>query len=90
MIDKSGSMSGAKMNNANEAAATVLDTLTEFDFASVVFFDSDIASSGGLRQATQSNVAELKRVHCVFVCGAGCVFCFVVQVACCERACVRA
>ena len=42
VIDRSGSMAGAKMKYAKEAAKTIIDKLTPEDFVSVVMYDHEV------------------------------------------------
>lgn len=42
VIDRSGSMAGAKMKYAKEAAKTIIDKLTPEDFVSIVMYDHEV------------------------------------------------
>jgi Ca-activated chloride channel homolog len=42
VIDRSGSMAGAKMKYAKEAAKTIIDMLTPDDFVSVIIYDHEV------------------------------------------------
>src|SRR6476620_12735536 len=42
VIDRSGSMAGAKMKYAKEAAKTIIDKLTAEDYVSIVIYDHEV------------------------------------------------
>lgn len=60
VIDRSGSMSGAKIENARRAAQRLVDLLTDDDRISVVHYGTDVNALGGLF-ATAENKLKLKR-----------------------------
>ncbi len=60
VIDRSGSMSGAKIDNARRAASRLVDLLDENDRLSVVHYGTDVAALGGVF-ATPENKLKLKR-----------------------------
>ncbi len=60
VIDRSGSMSGAKIDHARRAAARLVDLLDEHDRLSVVHYGSDVSAMGGVF-ATPENKVRLKR-----------------------------
>ena len=60
VIDRSGSMSGAKIENARRAASRLVDLLDEHDRLSVVHYGTDVAAMGGVF-ATPENKLKLKR-----------------------------
>ncbi len=60
VIDRSGSMSGAKIENARRAASRLVDLLDEHDRLSVVHYGTDVSAMGGVF-ATPENKLKLKR-----------------------------
>ncbi len=60
VIDRSGSMSGAKIENARRAAMRLVDLLNDDDRISVVHYGTDVNALGGLF-ATAENKVKLKR-----------------------------
>ena len=60
VIDRSGSMSGAKIENARRAAQRLVDLLGDDDRISVVHYGTDVSALGGLF-ATAENKLKLKR-----------------------------
>jgi len=60
VIDRSGSMSGAKIENARRAAQRLVDLLGDEDRISVVHYGTDVNALGGLF-ATAENKVKLKR-----------------------------
>ncbi|XP_072522553.1 inter-alpha-trypsin inhibitor heavy chain H3 isoform X2 [Salminus brasiliensis] len=62
VIDRSGSMYGKKMEQTQEALATILDDLYEEDYFGLVTFDDNIEFwRQSLTQASQENVKEAKK-----------------------------
>jgi Ca-activated chloride channel family protein len=60
VIDRSGSMSGMKIENARRAASRLVDLLDDQDRLSVVHYGTDVAAMGGVF-ATPENKVKLKR-----------------------------
>ncbi len=60
VIDRSGSMSGSKIENARRAAQRLVDLLGDEDRISVVHYGTDVSAMGGLF-ATAENKVKLKR-----------------------------
>ncbi|MDP1822478.1 MAG: VWA domain-containing protein [Archangium sp.] len=60
VIDRSGSMSGAKIENARRAAQRLVDLLGDEDRISVVHFGTDVSALGGVF-ATEENKLKLRR-----------------------------
>ena len=60
VIDRSGSMSGAKIENARRAAQRLVELLDDQDRISIVHFGTDVSALGGLF-ATAENKLRLKR-----------------------------
>lgn len=60
VIDRSGSMSGAKIENARRAAQRLVELLGDEDRISVVHFGTDVSALGGLF-ATPENKVKLRR-----------------------------
>ncbi|MEW6433577.1 MAG: VWA domain-containing protein [Myxococcota bacterium] len=60
VIDRSGSMSGAKIEQARRAALRLVDLLDEHDRLAIVHYGSDVRALGGLF-ATPDNKARMKR-----------------------------
>ena len=60
VIDRSGSMSGAKMENARRAARHLVDLLGDDDRISVVHFGTDVSAMSGVF-ATPENKVKLQR-----------------------------
>lgn len=60
VIDRSGSMSGAKIENARRAASRLVDLLDENDRLSVVHYGTDVSVMSGVF-ATPENKVKLKR-----------------------------
>lgn len=60
VIDRSGSMSGSKIENARRAASRLVDLLDENDRLSIVHYGSDVSSMGGVF-CTPENKVKLKR-----------------------------
>ena len=60
VIDRSGSMSGAKIENARRAAQRLVDLLGAEDRISVVHYGTDVSAMGGVF-ATPENKLKLKR-----------------------------
>ncbi len=60
VIDRSGSMSGAKIENARRAAQRLVELLGDEDRISVVHYGTDVSALGGLF-ATAENKLKLKR-----------------------------
>jgi Ca-activated chloride channel family protein len=60
VIDRSGSMSGAKLIQARVAAERLVDLLDEHDRLAVIHYGSDVRSLGGLF-ATPDNKARMRR-----------------------------
>lgn len=60
VIDRSGSMSGAKIDNARRAAMRLVDLLNDDDRLSLVHYGTDVSSLGGLF-ATPENKVRLRR-----------------------------
>lgn len=60
VIDRSGSMSGAKIENARRAAMRLVDLLNDDDRISVVHYGTDVNALGGLF-ATAENKVKLRR-----------------------------
>lgn len=60
VIDRSGSMSGVKIEHARRAALHLVDLLNEHDRLAIVHYGSDVRALGGLF-ATEDNKARMKR-----------------------------
>lgn len=60
VIDRSGSMSGAKIENARRAAMRLVELLNDDDRISIVHYGTDVASMGGVF-ATAENKVKLRR-----------------------------
>lgn len=60
VIDRSGSMSGAKIEQARRAALRLVDLLDEHDRLAIVHYGSDVRALGGLF-ATPDNKARMRR-----------------------------
>ncbi|MFO0599559.1 MAG: VWA domain-containing protein [Myxococcaceae bacterium] len=60
VIDRSGSMSGAKIINARNAASRLVDLLDENDRLSIVHYGTDVSSMGGVF-CTPENKVKLHR-----------------------------
>jgi Ca-activated chloride channel family protein len=60
VIDRSGSVSGTKLEQARRAALRVVDLLDEHDRLAIVHYGSDVRALGGLF-ATPENKARMKR-----------------------------
>lgn len=60
VIDRSGSMSGTKIEQARRAALRLVDLLDEHDRLAIVHYGSDVRALGGLF-ATPDNKARMKR-----------------------------
>lgn len=60
VIDRSGSMSGTKIDNARRAAMKLVDMLGDDDRVSIVHYGTDVSSLGGLF-ATPENKVKLRR-----------------------------
>lgn len=59
VIDRSGSMSGAKINNAKKAAKHIVDNLNEGDYLSIIIYDQNVTTLH--HQARVNNKAAIKR-----------------------------
>lgn len=71
VIDRSGSMSGAKLENAKRAAMEVVRLLEDGDFVSVVGFDNNARIYSPSQRLSPQNRAEvLERIRRI-VCGGG-------------------
>ncbi|GMU62218.1 MAG: hypothetical protein AMXMBFR34_39810 [Myxococcaceae bacterium] len=65
VIDRSGSMSGAKIEQARRAALRLVDLLNEHDRLAIVHYGSDVRALGGLF-ATEDNKARMRRyIHSI-------------------------
>lgn len=60
VIDRSGSMSGSKIENARRAASRLVDLLEDQDRLSIVHYGTDVNSMGGVF-CTSENKLKLKR-----------------------------
>ena len=60
VIDRSGSMSGTKIEQARRAALRLVDLLDEHDRLAIVHYGSDVRALGGLF-ATEENKAKMRR-----------------------------
>jgi Ca-activated chloride channel family protein len=60
VIDRSGSMSGTKIEQARRAALRLVDLLDEHDRLAIVHYGSDVRALGGLF-ATEDNKARMRR-----------------------------
>lgn len=60
VIDRSGSMSGTKIEQARRAALRLVDLLNEHDRLAIVHYGSDVRALGGLF-ATEDNKARMRR-----------------------------
>ncbi|MFT3714173.1 MAG: VWA domain-containing protein [Archangium sp.] len=60
VIDRSGSMSGSKIENARRAAASLVDLLDDQDRLSIVHYGTDVSAMGGVF-CTPENKLKLKR-----------------------------
>ncbi|XP_078066294.1 inter-alpha-trypsin inhibitor heavy chain H3-like [Mustelus asterias] len=62
VIDHSGSMSGTKMRQTNEALVKILDDLDPMDYFAIVIFDHSFKTwQNSIFQATLGNVTEAKK-----------------------------
>lgn len=59
VIDRSGSMSGAKLQNAKKAAKHIVDNLSSGDYLSIVVYDQDVSTLH--HQASVRDKAGIKR-----------------------------
>ena len=59
MIDKSGSMRGAKFQAAKDAASGLLQQLSKNDSASVTLYREDIFALGQARGDEQENIRSI-------------------------------
>uniref|UniRef100_A0A673ZSH5 Inter-alpha-trypsin inhibitor heavy chain H3 n=1 Tax=Salmo trutta TaxID=8032 RepID=A0A673ZSH5_SALTR len=62
VIDRSGSMSGIKLEQTKQAMLTILNDLAEDDYFGIVLFDSSISTwKESLTKATKENVSEAQK-----------------------------
>ncbi|MEW5737899.1 MAG: VWA domain-containing protein [Myxococcota bacterium] len=65
VIDRSGSMSGVKIEQARRAALRLVDQLNEQDRLAIIHYGSDVRALGGLF-ATEDNKARMRRyIHSI-------------------------
>ncbi|MFN3682943.1 MAG: VWA domain-containing protein [Fimbriimonadaceae bacterium] len=64
VIDRSGSMSGQKLEIAKQSAIDMVDSLSEGDRVGIVIYDDEVEVLQGLAEPTEETIQTVRRVHC--------------------------
>jgi hypothetical protein len=64
VIDRSGSMSGEKLDIAKQSAIDMVQSLAENDRVGIVIYDDEVEVLQGLAEASEETERLLRRVHC--------------------------